>query len=737
MRKVLFITALSLWIFSDNMFSKAPVYLDPKANVSDRVEDLLGRMTLKEKVLQLNMYVHPVGNLNLNPHLNNFLRAGGNFPAEAGSYIYFETDPAKRNELQRQIIRKSRLGIPALFCHDVIHGYNTIYTIPLGQACSWNPKLVEETAAMSAREARSSGIDLTFSPMVDTSRDGRWGRISESYGEDTYTNSVFGAATVRGYQGDDLSSPTSMAACMKHMAGYGAVEAGRDYQMAEISRYSMWNTYLPPFRDGIEAGAVAVMSGLHEVNGIPASADPYTLTHVLRDMWGFEGLVISDWDSVGQLKDYNHTATDYAEASLQAIMAGVDIDLCGGNYSNALDSLVSCGAVPAWRIDDAVRKVLALKFRMGLFENPYTPETPRTKRLFTPESRLRSEQMAEQTCVLLKNDNNVLPAKVTRIAVIGPTQDDRYSMIGDWNARVDLDSTLTLKEALRNEFNGKAELVFARGCDFEGNDTTGFAEARRIASEADMVLLCMGEKGFWSGENKSRADIALPRIQCKLIEEMHATRRPVALLLSSGRPVALGNVEPMLDAILAIWQPGSVGANAVAGIVSGRVNPSGKLAVTFPRHTGQLPLYYCPRRGGRYSPMGDYKDMESTPLFPFGHGLSYTTYKYGPLHTSSEYLTESDTVTLSVDVTNTGDRDGMETVHWFVSDVVASGVQPFRLLKYFEKKEIPAGKTVTFKFTVYPMRDLSFLDSDGTRRLEDGDFIISAANQQIRIKLKK
>ena len=654
-----------------------PRYKDASLPVEERVEDLLERMTLEEKILQLNQYT-----LGASDNANNIEEVTARIPAGIGSLIYYEENPELRNGMQRRAMEQTRLGIPILFGYDVIHGFRTVYPISLAQACSWNTDLVREACDMAAAEARRSGVDWTFSPMIDVARDGRWGRISEGYGEDPYTNAAFCAASVEGYQGSDLSSSTQVAACLKHYVGYGASEAGRDYVYTEISRQTLWDTYLPPYEAGVRAGAATVMSSFNDISGTPATCNAYTLSKVLKGQWGFGGLVVSDWAAVPQLIPQG-AAADRKEAAHLAVNAGLDMDMVGHCYDNYLDSLVREGAVSEERIDDAVRRVLTLKFRLGLFERPYTGEVPADQRLLLPQNRDLAERLAEESIVLLKNEGGLLPLQGQRtIAVLGPI----------------------------------------------------FASALETAREADVVVLFMGERRGWSGENGSRSSIELPEIQEEFIVEMQKAGKPMVLVLSSGRPLALQRVEPLCDAIVEMWQPGVPGGRPVAGVLSGRVNPSGKLSVTFPRTTGQIPVYYNRRQSSRPR-QGLYQDIPSTPLYEFGHGLNYTSFEYGDLKLSRESVTGGETLTAEISVTNTGERDGAETVHWFISDPACRITRPLRELKHFEKQVIPAGETRVFRFVIDPARDLSFVDSDGNRFLEPGDYYIMVKDRKVRLQV--
>ena len=706
------------------------VYKDASAPVEARVDDLLSRMTLHEKICQLNQYV-----LGRNDNINNIGETVSRIPSEIGSLIYFGDDAVLRNAMQKHAVEDSRLGIPILFGFDVIHGFRTIYQIPLGQACSWNPELASEACRVAAREAYSTGVNWTFSPMVDVARDPRWGRVSEGYGEDPYTNAVFGAASVRGYQGDDLSKENNIAACLKHYVGYGASEAGRDYVPTEISRQTLWDTYLPPFEAGVKAGAATLMSSFNNISGTPASANRYTLTEVLKEKWGHDGFVVSDWDAVIQLINQG-MARDGKEAACYAFNAGIEMDMVDDLYMKHLPALISEGKVSMAQVDDAVRRVLRLKFRLGLFENPYTEERPQEERFLLPESLEAAERMAQESMVLLKNEGSVLPLSgVSRIALVGPFADNQEDLLGSWAARGQATDVTSIYSALSEELSGKAEVLTARGCDFEGNDTTGFAEAVSLAESADIVVVCLGERRRWSGENASRSTIALPEIQEELLAAVSKTGKPVVLVLSSGRPLDVTRMEKNADAMLEIWQPGVRAGNAVAGILTGRYNPSGKLAITFPYTTGQIPIYYDRRNSGRRGTQGLYQDIPSTPMYEFGHGLSDTDFGFASVRVWSESVARDGKITAEVTVTNVGKMDGKETVHWFICDPYSRLTRPVKELKHFEKQLIKAGESRTFTFEIEPLRDLGFVDGDGNRFVDSGEYYIIVKDKKVKISV--
>lgn len=704
------------------------LYKDATVPVEIRVADLLGRMNLDEKVLQLNQYT-----LGRNNNVNNVGEEVLDIPAEIGSLIYFDTDPLLRNAMQRKAMEQSRLGIPVLFGFDVIHGFRTVYPISLAQACSWNPDLVKRACAMAAQEARMSGVDWTFSPMIDVARDPRWGRVAEGYGEDPYANAVFAAASVRGYQGKKLSDSTSVAACLKHYVGYGASEAGRDYVYTEVSPQTLWDTYLPPYKAGVDAGAATLMSSFNDISGVPGSANRYTMTDILKNKWRHDGFIVSDWGAIEQLINQGNAA-DKKEAAMRAINAGLEMDMMSHAYDRHLADLVAEGKVSQDVVDDAVRRVLRLKFRLGLFDNPYTPDVP--DRFLRPSSLATATGLAAESMVLLKNDSTLtLPLEGAKtIAVIGPLAKNGWDLLGNWLGHGMPEDVVTFYDGIAKEFSPDAEALYAEGCKRDGNDRSGFAEAVECASKADAVVLCLGENLRWSGENASRSSIALPAIQEALAAEIAATGKPLVLVLANGRPLELSRLEPLANAIVEAWQPGVGGGDALAAVLSGRVNPSGKLAMTFPYSTGQIPIYYNRRKSGRHH-QGFYQDITSGPLYGFGHGLSYTTFEYGEPVASKTDFRRGDKLTVKVPVTNTGKREGKESVLWFISDPYCSITRPATELKYFEKKSLKPGETVEYEFKIDPWRDLAYVDAEGKRFLEAGEYRVIVGGKTIKLNL--
>ena len=705
---------------------KEPVYKDATADIEDRIEDLIGRMTLEEKILQLNQYT-----LGTNTIEQNIGELVSEVPAEIGSLIYFGDEAVVRNAMQKRAMEDSRLGIPIIFGHDVIHGYITIFPIPLAQACSWNPELTRLGCEVAAQEAYSCGIDWTFSPMVDVARDPRWGRVMEGYGEDVYTNFVFCQAAIKGYQGDDMSQKNRIAACLKHFAGYAASEAGMDYVYTEVSDQTLWDTYLPPFEAGIKAGAATLMSGFHNLSATPVAANRFLITEVLKNRWGHDGYVVSDWGSIKQLINQGMVETE-KEAAEMAFNAGNEMDMADQVYANNLKALLDEGKISMKQIDDAVSRVLRVKFRLGLFENPYVEEKPESERYLLPYSLEVAEKAAAESMVLLKNENAVLPIENAQtIALIGPMAADQDEHRGNWCGRGRGEDVISILQGMEKEYKDKARIVHAEGCRFDGEDRSGFAEAVRVARSADVVVACLGHEAGWSGENHSRSTLEIPQIQEDLLAALKATGKPVVVLTASGRPLEMREVDEHADAILHIWHPGTCAGYAVAGLLSGRYNPSGKLAMTFPYTAGQIPIYYNRRPKARNEGwfQGLYEDITNDPMYPFGYGLSYSKFEYGSMTVSADKVSADGKLYAEVTVKNVSDRDGMETVHWYINDPYSKITRPVKELKFFEKKLIKAGESETFRFEIDPKRDLGFVNSKGEKYLDKGEYRIMVGDQ--------
>lgn len=704
-------------------------YKNPALPLEERVESLLSQMTLEEKALQLSQ-----GVLGQDYNVNNLVGGKAQDDPRMGSMICALEDPEKRNAYQKFIVEKSRLGIPMIFGYDVIHGYKTIFPVPLAQACSWNPELVRESCVVAAKESKASGIDWTFSPMIDIGRDPRWGRVVEGYGEDPYATGVFAAAAVKGYQGETI--PYRIAACLKHFVGYGVSEGGRDYSYTDISRQALWETYLPPYEAGVQAGARTLMGAFNDICGVPASANPYTLKEVLRNKWGFTGFVVSDWSSVRQLMNQGYAA-NADDCVKKALEAGLDMEMVDGFYRRSIPSLVKSGDLDPKFVDDAVRNVLRVKFELGLFEHPYVEVKPVAERLLLPGYKALARQMAVESMVLLKNKDNLLPLSpdLKNIALIGPLAKDKDSLIGSWRGRGEARNVTDIEEGLRKVLPSSVNLHYAKGCGVNEGSDEELQEAVQAAEQSEVILLCLGETSTMNGENASRSTISLTSPQQKLFARLAELKKPIVLLLATGRPISLHTIEPRVSSILVTWHPGTEAGPAVADLLTGRENPSGRLAITFPRTEGQIPVYYNMRNRARPY-QGKYQDISTEPMYWFGDGISYTTFEYGPLGLSARELTSSTPLTVNIDIKNTGSRAGKETVFLYIHDKVASVSQPMKRLIAFQKVELQAGESKTVSFTVDPARDLSFANSDGRRVLEPGEFEIIVKDKKETINLK-
>lgn len=703
--------------------------------VGQRVQEILARMTLEEKVGQLQML--PAGGWHVPDHLRDAIRAG-----RVGSVLN-EVHVETVNELQRLATQESRLGIPLLVGRDVIHGFKTVFPIPLGQAATWNPALVERGARIAALEAASHGVNWTFAPMLDIGRDPRWGRVAEGFGEDPLLTSVMGAASVRGYQGTRLDAPGSIAACAKHFAGYGASESGRDYNTTNIPEIELRSVHLPPFAAAIEAGCATVMTSFSDLDGIPATANEFLLRKVLRGEWEFDGVVVSDWESIRQLAVHGLTAGD-RESAIEAATAGVDVEMASTAYAQHLAALVEEGRIPLATLDAMVANILALKFRLGLFDAPMT-DAEAFPAIGAPAHLTAARAVATESVVLLKNAHGMLPlnaAHLSRVAVIGPMADDPHEQLGTWIFDGDAALSVPLLPALRS-LHPHIEFVHARGLPTgRSHDQAGFAEAIAAAEKSDAVVLLLGEEAILSGEAHCRADVSLPGAQQELIEAIAATGKPVVLVLMAGRAMALERVVPHVHALLYAWHPGCMGGPALADILFGHVAPSGKLPVSLPRVTGQIPIYYAQKRTGKPATpetiirMQDipgraeqlsigntsfHLDVHPSPLFPFGYGLSYTTFRYDQLQLSAHEIRRGEALRVTVDVSNSGAREATEVVQLYLRDPVASVTRPVRELKAFQRIALAPGERRQVTFTL-ETEDLAFVGRQMRRVVEAGRF---------------
>lgn len=729
------------------IFSAALGLLSLSATAQDAamdkfVDDLMSRMTLEEKIGQLNLQV--AGDITTGQAQNT--QVAGLVKAGKMGGVFNLKGVEKIRELQKMAVEQSRMGIPLLVGMDVIHGYETIFPIPFALSCSWNMEAVEEAARIAAKEASADGINWVFSPMVDICVDARWGRISEGNGEDPYLGSQIARAMIRGYQGD-YSSRENVMACLKHYALYGAVEAGLDYNTVDMSRLRMYNQYFPPYKAAVEEGTGSVMSSFNIVDGVPATANRWLLDDVLRKQWKFDGFVATDYGSIGEMLPHG-VGGNLKHASALALTAGTDMDMCSMGFIGTLEESVKDGTVSEEAVNTACRRVLEAKYKLGLFKDPYKycDVKRRNTDIFTAENRAAARRIAAETFVLLKNKADLLPLKKQgRIALIGPLADTRANMAGTWCVAYTPDKYSTLKEGFERALKGKAELLYAQGCNLmadsarqraaefgktiaRGDDARLKAEAIETARQADVIVCAMGESADMSGECASRSDLRLPDVQRELLAELVKLGKPVVMLNFSGRPTVLTWEEANVDAILNVWFGGSEAADAICDVVFGDVAPSGRLTMTFPRATGQVPMYYNHLNTGRPVPEGtkdfrkyatNWLDNVNDPLYPFGYGLTYTTFSYGkPTVTGS-----GRTFKASVTVTNTGGRDAVEVVQLYVRDPVASIARPVKELKGFSRVTLKAGESrqVTFDITE---KDLSYYDAEGRLVFEPGVFSI-------------
>ncbi len=697
-------------------------YKNSSLPIEQRIADLLARMTLEEKAGQMNQY------FNLDARHHDQIRRGEigsgllSSSAKAGNDQQQRVLASIGNALQKIAVEESRLGIPLIFGRDVIHGHLTVGPIPLGMAAAWSTELVQEMYTIAAREARAEGIHWAFSPMMDIARDPRWGRIAEGYGEDPFLASALAKAAVTGFQGNDGVSgfpsriaPDRMAACAKHFAGYGASEGGRDYNTTEITDYTMHNFYLAPFKAAVEAGVITIMNAFHEFGGIPVTANRKMNQEILKDSWGFEGFVVSDWAAVMQLINHGIAANE-AEAAEMCARAGTDMDMCTEFYLKQIPGLVRSGRLPEPVVDDAVRRILRVKFALGLFDHPYTKEG--ASRLLPPEHLAKVRELARRTMVLLKNEKGLLPLPKQNLTLglAGPLAEEARALLGTWTLDGRAGDVTPVKTALEQALGPGSKLLHARLWD----------DALRLARQCDVMIVALGESAARSGEDQCTATIDLPPGQEQFLEAMHRMGVPVVSVVFGGRPLNLTRVVEWADAVLFAWHPGTTGGLPVADVLFGDAHPSGKLPVTFPRATGQVPIYYNHKPTGRpLEPnswkVSRYNDSLDSPLFPFGFGLSYTTFEYANLRVSKTSIKAGAVVIVSAEVTNTGKAAGEEIVQCYIRDLVASRSRPVRELKGFCRLPLQPGETKRVEFTLGP-QELGFLDENGKLVLEAGKF---------------
>ncbi len=745
MRRTLFLIAISIFIqLAGGENIKAQQTTDPK--MKPFIDALMAKMTLEEKLGQLNLpgsgdiVTGQASNSDIGKKIKEG-KVGGLFNIKS---------VAKIRAVQKVAVEETRLKIPMIFGMDVIHGYQTTFPIPLGMSCTWDMNLVEQAAKVAASEASADGICWTFSPMVDVSRDPRWGRISEGNGEDAYLGSRIAAAMVKGYQGNSLADNNTIMSCVKHYAMYGAAEAGRDYNTTDMSRVRMFNEYMPPYKAAVDAGAGSVMASFNEVDGIPATANKFLMTDVLRKVWGFKGFVVTDYTGINEMVD--HGLGDLQKVSSLALNAGVDMDMVGEGFLTTLQKSLEEKKVTQQQIDEACRLVLEAKYKLGLFADPYKycNEQRAATEIFTPANRKIARNIAAQSFVLLKNQNGLLPIKKTgTIALIGPLADAKENMPGTWSVATDFTTPISVLQGLKNAVGNNAKIIYAKGSNLDADslfeehatmfgktlhrDTRSneviLKEALDAAAQADVIVAALGESAEMTGESASRTDIGMPKIQEELLMALLKTGKPVVLVLFAGRPMTLKWENENVPAILNVWFGGTEAGDAIADVLFGDVNPSGKLSTTFPQNVGQIPLYYNHKNTGRPLPEGkwfqkfrsNYLDVSNDPLYPFGYGLSYSNFTYSDIQLSNATLKASGNITASVTVTNNSQVDGKEVVQLYTRQLVGSITRPVKELKGFQKIELKAGEAKTVTFTIGE-NDLKFYNSELKFAAEPGEF---------------
>lgn len=703
---------------------------DKNTEIENKVETLLHKMTLEEKLGQMNQ---------LSPwdfeDLAKRVRKG-----EVGSILNV-VNPEEVNKIQKIAVEESRLGIPLIVSRDVIHGYKTIFPIPLGQAATFNPEVVKEGARVAAIEASADGIRWTFAPMIDVARDPRWGRIAESCGEDPYLNAIMGTAMIKGYQGDSLNDPTAIAACAKHFVAYGAAEGGRDYNSTFIPERVLRNVYLPPFKAAADAGCATFMTSFNDNDGVPSTANSFVLKDVLRKEWKYDGMVVTDWASALEMVNHGF-CTDGKDAAEKSVNAGVDMEMVSETFIQNLKQSIAENKVSMETIDNAVRNILRLKFRLGLFDNPYVV-TPQTVK-YSEKHLQTAKTAAEQSVILLKNENQTLPFtdKIKTLAIIGPMADAPYEQMGTWVFDGEKEHTQTPLTAIKKMYGDKVKVLFEKGLEYSRDkNTAGIARAVSAVHQADAVVVFVGEESILSGEAHSLANLNLQGAQSQLIKELAATGKPVVTVVMAGRQLVIADEVKVSDAMLYSFHPGTMGGPAIADILFGKVNPSGKTPVTFPRMSGQVPIYYAQHKTGRPANPTEmlideipveagqtsvgcrsfYLDAGNSPLFPFGYGLSYTTFEYSNLSLASDKLTAQDSLPISFTLKNTGNYDGTEVVQLYIQDKVGSVTRPVKELKRFQRVTLKAGESIQVSLSL-PVSELAFWGYDMNYTVEPGDF---------------
>jgi beta-glucosidase len=695
--------------------------------IEQKVDSLLSLMTLEEKIGQLTLFTSDfdaTGPVIRENYLEDIRtgRAGAIFNAYGADYT---------RKIQEVAVKESRLGIPLLFGYDVIHGFKTIFPIPLGESASWDLEYIRKASSIAAMEATAEGLHWTFAPMIDVARDPRWGRIAEGSGEDTYLGSRIAVARIEGFQGQSLAETNTLLACAKHFAAYGHALAGRDYNTTDMSEITLRNVYFPPFKAALDAGVATFMSAFNDIFSVPCTGSKFLLTDVLREEWNFKGFVVTDYTAINEMVPHGY-ASDEKQAAGLALNAGVDMDMQGAVFYNYLAELVKENQVSVAAIDKAVKRILTLKYELGLFDDPYRysdPERERTQ-VFTPASLEFARDYARRTFVLLKNDKNTLPLSkdLKRIAVIGPLAGNKQELLGSWSAAGDYNLAVSLLEGIRKKLDGYGvEILYGEGCRIDDPSKAGFADALQKAKQADAVILAIGEAASMSGEAASRASIGLPGVQEDLVLELARTGKPLIVVLMNGRPLTLVKTNEHASAILETWFAGTTAGDAIADVLFGDYNPSGKLTAGFPRKTGQIPVFYNTYNTGRPETENKYTskylDVPNTPLYPFGYGLSYTSFAYSDLSMNTDKISFSDTLNVSVVVKNTGKISGEEVVQLYIRDLVGSIIRPVKELKGFKKIKLEPGESKIVEFSI-TAGDLAFYNSQNIFRAEPGHFQI-------------
>jgi beta-glucosidase len=726
MKKIcVFIPLIMLFAVSSPIFAEAQQTKESDPLIEGKIDSLLEIMTLPEKIGQLVLFTSDID------VTGPTIREGYKEDIQKGlvGALFNAYGAEFTRDLQKVAVEETRLGIPLLFGYDVIHGHRTIFPISLGEAASWDLEAIELGARIAAIEASAEGLHWTFAPMADISRDPRWGRVSEGAGEDTYLGSAIARARVKGFQGEDLKATNTILATVKHFAAYGASLAGKDYNTVDMSDRELRQTYLSPYKAALDAGAATVMTSFNELDGIPVSGSKYLMTDILRNEWGFDGFVVTDYTSINEMVPHGYSR-DVKHAAEQAINAGVDMDMQGAAYYDHLEALVEEGKVSMETVDQAVRNILRLKFKIGLFDDPYRYSNAEREKahVMTAAHRQAARDVAKKSIVLLKNEDKVLPIKndVKTIAVIGPLADSQRDLIGSWSAAGDHTQAVTLLQGITERAGSSVNVLHEKGAEIEGSDSTGFEKALQIAGEADHIILALGEAYWMSGEAASRSDLDLPGVQRQLAEKIIALGKPTTTVLMNGRPLTIEWLDNLPGAILEAWYLGTEAGNAIADVLFGDYNPAGKLPMTFPRNVGQIPIFYATKNTGRpfleqekYT--SKYLDVPNTPLYPFGYGLSYSTFTYSDLALDKDEYKMDDTIHISVKVKNDSEIAGEEVVQLYVRDLVGSVTRPVKELKGFQKVHFEAGeeKTITFRLN---KDHLAFYTATMEFKAEPGDF---------------